>query len=62
MIIVNSSVNVKISTEYQTDLELLLSKLELASFADECRYEIKNFGRRFCCIFVTNGQYSKEYC
>jgi hypothetical protein len=57
MNIVNCSENVK----NPPVLVVLLSKLESASFADECRYEIRNFGRHICCIFVRNGIDSKEY-
>jgi len=44
------------------ELNVLLSKLELSTFADECRYKLSNFGRRFCCIFLTGEQFSKECC
>jgi len=58
MKIVNCSGNMEIPAE----LKALLSKLESASFADECRYKLSNYGRRFCCIFIRAEQYSKEGC
>lgn len=58
MKIVNCSGDVKTTA----GLDALLSRLESASFADECRYELRDYGRRFCCIFIRNEQYSKECC
>lgn len=58
MEIVNCSGNMKKAP----GLDALLSQLESASFADECRYVLKDCGRRFCCIFVRNGRYLKECC
>jgi len=54
-------VNYSEITKMPDALETLLSKLKSASFADECRYRIADYGRRFCCIFVKDEQYSKEY-
>lgn len=62
MKIVNFSENDKLSTKQKVELELLFSKLESASFADECRYNIKDFQRQFCCTFIRNEQYSKACC
>lgn len=60
MKIVNLSENVELSMKHKVDLELLLLKLESASFSDECRYKLKDFGRRFYCVFIKNDQYSKK--
>lgn len=55
--IINCTLNVKSPLIVQ----VFLSKIESASFADECRYELRNFGRHFCCVFVSNGIDLKEY-
>lgn len=59
---VDYSVNMKLSPRYEAELKILLSKLKSASFADEFRYAFKDFGRRFCCIFVKKNSFSDEFC
>lgn len=48
------------NTKIIDGLDTLLIILETATFADECRYEIRSYGRHFYCKFVTNGLYSEE--
>lgn len=62
MNIVNCSVKMKLSHSYETELQLLISKLRVASFADEFRYSFECFGRHFRCMFVKNDSCSDEFC